>query len=241
MPPIDTEGLRKLLAEATPGPWEECGIFGIDSIPYSEAIDRDPEATTTVCDRLIDIHPDCDHGQCDRWEADRALIVAAVNNLPALLSELDAARTALRDEQLKFQQETRRTSELAVLLRRIADEIVTWDGPPGDFSRRELAREIDALLAKPINADDAARTGLDAMKQSYDAAIEDVRTLGRRLGDAQAAIRPVVEEGKSKAGADIHIDNWNQDAHVELTLTIAELRALDAALSEFAAREGGTR
>lgn len=46
--------------------------------------------------------------------------------------------------------------------------------------------------------------------------------------DLLAAIRPVLAEAKERA--DYLHDTWNLDAHVELTLTIAELRAMHEAL-----------
>ena len=67
--------LRRLLAEATPGPWIDAG--DIESIPLTiasdpyAAIGRDPSP---------------------QWAKNAALIVAAVNALPALLDVADAAR-----------------------------------------------------------------------------------------------------------------------------------------------------
>lgn len=53
--------------------------------------------------------------------------------------------------------------------------------------------------------------------------------------DMYAALQPVLTEAKQRA--DYMHDTWNPDAHVELTLTIAELRAIHAAI---AAAEGRT-
>lgn len=45
-----------------------------------------------------------------------------------------------------------------------------------------------------------------------------------RLRELEGAIKPVITEADQKA--DWRHDSWNPDAHVELTLTIAEIRAL---------------
>lgn len=47
------------------------------------------------------------------------------------------------------------------------------------------------------------------------------------------ACEPFVLEGHNRA--DFTEQNWNVDAHVELTATIAELRAMNAALAEYEA------
>lgn len=71
--------------------------------------------------------------------------------LGRLKNDAESAEAALADERRKFQQETRRTSELVTMLRRASDFIVTSDGAPGAFNRGAFVKEIDALLAKPIN------------------------------------------------------------------------------------------
>ena len=73
----DTNELRKLLAAATPPPW-----YGTWSISTA---DGDPIAST-------DVSLASDLKESD---ANGDLIVAAVNALPALLDELDAARAAI--------------------------------------------------------------------------------------------------------------------------------------------------
>lgn len=54
----------------------------------------------------------------------------------------------------------------------------------------------------------------------------EIKRLKGELKEAKAAIAPVLREANSKAGEDIMQPNWNLDAHIELTLTIAELRRL---------------
>lgn len=49
--------------------------------------------------------------------------------------------------------------------------------------------------------------------------------------DLLAALLPVLKEGVDRAKADIMETTWSPDAHVELTLTIAELRAIRAAIA----------
>lgn len=53
---------------------------------------------------------------------------------------------------------------------------------------------------------------------------------------AAVAIKPVLEAVANSNGSDFMDSSWNPDAHVEVTLTISECRALRAA---FAAAEGG--
>jgi len=77
-----------------------------------------------------------------------SVITAHVRRM--IVERLDAMK-ALQAEREKFQQETLRTSALTQMLLRVAGEIVTWDGAPGDFSRRALADEIHALIATPLN------------------------------------------------------------------------------------------
>lgn len=101
-----------------------------------------------------------------------------------MTDELAILREALRAEQLKFQQETRRTSELTVMLRRVSFEIVSWDGPPGDFTRRALADEIDALLAKPINAVDPFTASREEVQAELKRRGIDVTEATRRVLDA---------------------------------------------------------
>ena len=78
---MTTTHLRQLLAAATPGPWE-----------------RD-EAETNICGRdgftVADV-PDS-VGADPRPEADRALIVGAVNALPTLLDKIERYENALHD------------------------------------------------------------------------------------------------------------------------------------------------
>ncbi|MBE3073140.1 MAG: hypothetical protein IMZ67_09210 [Acidobacteria bacterium] len=65
--------LRRLLAEATPGPWMDAG--DIESVTLTIASNPYPG--------------DMPH---DGWDVNAALIVAAVNALPDLLAVVDAAR-----------------------------------------------------------------------------------------------------------------------------------------------------
>jgi hypothetical protein len=70
-------------------------------------------------------------------------------------SDGESLRLALEQERQKFQQETRRTSELMVLLRRWVERHVAEHGP-GPWARScdvcALVGESQALLEKPINA-----------------------------------------------------------------------------------------
>lgn len=74
----DANGLRELLAAATPGPWQH---FGDHLVWPSE---RGPAANDPIAG-VNEAHEEC-----------AALIVAAVNALPALLADLGAARERVR-------------------------------------------------------------------------------------------------------------------------------------------------
>lgn len=50
--------------------------------------------------------------------------------------------------------------------------------------------------------------------------------------DLLAACKPVDREGRHKAPGDIMDGTWNVDAHIELTLTVGELRAIRAAIAK---------
>lgn len=75
----DTNKMRKLLAAATPPPWY--GTWDISTA------DGDPIASTDVS---LASDP-------EESDANGDLIVAAINGLPAMLDELDAARADLRE------------------------------------------------------------------------------------------------------------------------------------------------
>jgi hypothetical protein len=84
------DDIKRLLAEATPRPWYRTGPLGEDETGVLGGVDMgllsEPDGTD-----LID----------DPREADYDLIAAAVNALPALLDDLEAAQKreqVLRDE-----------------------------------------------------------------------------------------------------------------------------------------------
>ncbi len=81
----DIEKLRELLAAATPGPWKHIPgkrmvfVVAPECHVYSNRDNDDGEGP---------YHPNT----IKRWNADAALIVAAVNALPAMCNEIDALR-----------------------------------------------------------------------------------------------------------------------------------------------------
>lgn len=85
----DTAALRELLAKATPGPWEATKR-GIEGNTYDDVIAPGPVECMSHC------YGGSSTVEGDRYDTDRALIVAAVNALPTLLDELDTARATLR-------------------------------------------------------------------------------------------------------------------------------------------------
>lgn len=60
-----------------------------------------------------------------------------------------------------------------------------------------------------------------------------IRLWGER-DELLAACKPVIREAEQRA--DFHFPDWNEDAHIELTLTIREIRAIAAAVEK---AEGG--
>jgi len=83
---MDLEGLKKLLAEATPGPW--VGVpaddYAIEAAAYPpDYPGRFPEDDTGFYLAIFGNHP------ADYGEANRDLAVAAVNALPALIERVE--------------------------------------------------------------------------------------------------------------------------------------------------------
>ena len=93
----DTNELRKLLAAATPLPWivHEDDYFGSWSVT-GPANDPVPGWGRTEPEAFDDGSAHGEYGPSCK-KPTRDLIVAAVNALPALLDELDAARADLRE------------------------------------------------------------------------------------------------------------------------------------------------
>lgn len=102
--PVDLEGLERLLEAATPRPWVPGTWSGMCHIRHPEGIhgqgrcryepslwDGPGIATETPDTQVVGTHYD----ELALSDADRALIVAAVNALPALLVEVRALRRAL--------------------------------------------------------------------------------------------------------------------------------------------------
>lgn len=100
MTQADTEKLRELLAKATPGPW----TGGIEEWRYPECDDADlPGAVRCPSGQMIaHIEERYDNGDDNLAEPNTALIVAAVNALPALLARQAALEDALRKLTERF-------------------------------------------------------------------------------------------------------------------------------------------
>jgi hypothetical protein len=102
--------LRALLAAAMPGPWEHVPLpFGDGPLP-EDALIFGPDGDSFV---RVAWNPGLDNDQY----ADAALIVAAVNALPALLDVVDAAREYV--ERLPDSRDTALESDLAEALARL--------------------------------------------------------------------------------------------------------------------------
>lgn len=88
--------------------------------------------------------------------------------------------------------------------------------PADSMTPRELLADNERLQAELA----AVREERDhAMRQSALAIADKV--------ELRNALRPVVREAKAK-GFDYEHPSWNPDAHIELTLTIREMRAIAA-------------
>lgn len=122
--PIDVKALRELLAKATPGPWQS-----IDNVIFS-------------------VEPGGPHpleGNC----ADGALIVAAINALPALL---DAAED--RERLSAGLGAALRWSYDTSVREHVADRDDKWATPKANYTEQYVAdvrlirRALDAALSK---------------------------------------------------------------------------------------------
>ena len=86
-----TDELKALAEKATPGPWRElCGKS------YTLVLGPDVEVASIARPEDADIR----EWNGERWEADARLIVALVNNIPAILTALEALpvmREALKE------------------------------------------------------------------------------------------------------------------------------------------------
>ena len=76
---MDIEGLKQALEAATPGPWRVAGPSGF--------VENSSSDVATICQFWSRYELDYDN-----WQANARLIVAAVNNLPALLKVAEAAK-----------------------------------------------------------------------------------------------------------------------------------------------------
>lgn len=135
----DTAHLRDLLSKATPGPWFDCY-----SAIHSEPITREHQRLEMALgddapDEAYDALPDArlaffpvQGGDTPTQQAahDQALIVAAVNALPALLDQLEAARRVVAAAK-----EWRATFPPAPM------------EPRGSLLDHQLIRAVDALDA----------------------------------------------------------------------------------------------
>jgi hypothetical protein len=85
---VDTKELRRLLAEATPGPW-------------SRTKSGDAHWLREVRDENGGGIAFCGHGDVTRAHSDSLLIMSAINALPELLDELDALRKTVAAREVR--------------------------------------------------------------------------------------------------------------------------------------------
>lgn len=181
----DLAALRALLADATPGPWEQGQAQDGEVLADGTGYAGDYESTADVF--VMD-----DDGYC-RTEfnagrrQDAALIVAAVNVLPALLAEVEAAG------RLRAGVEA-----LADALTARADHLVRQEALEASEHVRRCSDDLRALLA-----------ALRHLTQARDAlAAFDVRTIAdppaEVMSDRAAdAIAGLVEVDRALRGDDL--------------------------------------
>ena len=92
---MTADELRRLLAEATPGPWRQTGTKARPHWYVTSDI-------ALVHGNLPPTREDYAPETIQRWIADAALIVAAVNVLPAHLDVIKAARDELACQDREF-------------------------------------------------------------------------------------------------------------------------------------------
>lgn len=108
--------------------------------------------------------------------------------------EIASLREELRAEREKFQQETRRTSELVEMLREARRWILLPDGAMA-LDKTAIADQIEELLAKPVNAADVAAL-VERCAEEIDAKVTAaVRAVADRLGPV-----PTPTEGDTMDG-----------------------------------------
>lgn len=138
----DTNELRKLLAAATPLPW---------AVSYEdeswEVVQTKPDGTPDLVARRTAFDDGSAYGRyapsCNGPTRD--LIVAAVNSMPAMLDELDAARA----EVGRLRADLREAVELLRLARGRFQSYEECDQDYcADGSDHEPRARMDALLAK---------------------------------------------------------------------------------------------
>ena len=131
----DTNKMRKLLDAATPLPW---------AVSYGDDMWRVVQTKAAFHGRLLARSTAFDDGSAGGeygpscTGATRDLIVAAVNALPALLDELDAAHEAIRMER-------ERTQKAEAEVERLRDEAAKWHNLLPVYEDAE--REVQQLRA----------------------------------------------------------------------------------------------
>jgi hypothetical protein len=135
----DTNELRKLLAAATPLPWivQKEDYFGSWSVTGT-ANDPVPGLWRTEPEAFDDGSAHGEYGPSCK-EPTRDLIVAAVNALPALLDELDAARAEVAEAK---RLDGVRLAQIASL-----QEIIRNDTTPAGVEVARFRSEVQRLRA----------------------------------------------------------------------------------------------
>ena len=103
--PIDLEELERLLAEATPGPWTVSECDDLHAAGIHAAEEKYPFGTTSA-------------------NEEARLIVAAVNALPALISEIRELRADR--ERLDWLEDVRKSNKFSCATNKFSGKAMYW-------------------------------------------------------------------------------------------------------------------
>jgi hypothetical protein len=165
----DTNELRKLLAAATPLPW---------AVSYGDDMWTVAQTKAEFHGRLLARRTAFDDGSAGGeygascTGATRDLIVAAVNALPALLDELDAAREAIRSKD------------------RLLPSLIA-EGVAGVIQAQKAEAEVERLrdmLARLCAAVEHSAPGYGVYEDWCDITDYDIDTLRERMDEAKALL-----------------------------------------------------
>lgn len=151
---VDVTALRELLAQATPGPWSVEVRGGTD---YTDEAWSTVEVSFDGGESSMGVKPGLMLGEHEAAEIDAALIVAAVNALPALLDRLEASISReIYDEtcRLAGEENRRLREERDALAARLAAEEKRHNRFRSVLSTLHVWTNDDANGTRFVTADD---------------------------------------------------------------------------------------